>query len=312
MNESRFVVAVGGANMDVHGAPHEQLRLHDSNPGNVCASPGGTARNIAENLARLNIDCHLLTALGNDHYGDLLVEQGRAAGIHMSAVTRLEAETTSTYLSVLDSTGNLLVAISDMSIFEKLGPEKVEQHRKLLAQAAVIVVDTNLSENTLAYLTDQYADRPIFVDTVSSTKAINIKPYLNTVHTILPNLIEAEALSGIKGENKQGLENIAQWFHDKGVQRVFVTLGEKGVFFSGASQKGMIAPDNAVAAMNVNGAGDAFTAAMTAAWVKEWPLDRSLEFAMVAASHTLSDSATVSPTISEAVLLRLGEQQDAS
>ncbi|MGI9288386.1 MAG: PfkB family carbohydrate kinase [Pseudomonadales bacterium] len=308
MSDKHYIAAVGGANIDVHGISYDEPRLHDSNPGRVCTSPGGTARNIAENLARLGIDAHLLTAVGGDHYGDVLLKQGHAAGIDMSAVAQIEAQTTSTYLSVLDSTGNMLVSISDMSILEKLDPETIEQHHRLLEQAAVIVVDTNLSDNTLAYITDQFAAQPIFVDTVSSTKAINIRPYLYAVHTIVPNLIEAEALSGVRGENNQGLENIAQWFHGEGVQRVFITLGNKGIFFSTADQQGTIEPSSVNAATNVNGAGDAFTAAMTVAWVKQWPLDRSLEFAMAAASHTLSDAATVSPTISEAIVLQLCEQ----
>ena len=63
------MVIVGGANMDIHGAPNAALRQHDSNPGTVQSSPGGVARNIAENLARLGVDCRLIAAVGNDHHG---------------------------------------------------------------------------------------------------------------------------------------------------------------------------------------------------------------------------------------------------
>ncbi|MGY8794759.1 MAG: PfkB family carbohydrate kinase, partial [Woeseiales bacterium] len=88
ISDKPFSVVVGGANMDICGAPSSNLRLQDSNPGKVTSSPGGVARNIAENLARLGIDCRLIAAIGTDHHGDLLVKQGEAAGIDMRYVLR--------------------------------------------------------------------------------------------------------------------------------------------------------------------------------------------------------------------------------
>ena len=66
-----FVALVGGANMDICASPASRMRMHDSNPGSVVTSPGGVARNMAENLARLGVDCRLVAAVGADHYGDL-------------------------------------------------------------------------------------------------------------------------------------------------------------------------------------------------------------------------------------------------
>lgn len=311
ISQSPFVVALGGANMDVHGSPAATPRPRDSNPGTVQMSAGGVARNIAENLARLGIDCRLIAALGNDHYGDLLIRQGRAAGIDMRRVLRLDAEATSTYLSVLDEAGDMLVAISDMSILDKLDAERLAIHEQVLRQAAILVLDTNLGDSALAYLTGKFAGQPIFVDTVSTTKAIGIRPYLDAVHTILPSRIEAEALSGISGNSKRGLKDIARWFHDRGVRRVFITLGRKGVFFSAEGEQDTVAPIRADSATNANGAGDAFAAGIAAAWLKQWPLRESIEFALAAASHTLANSATVSNTLSMSAIRRLCEEQRA-
>ena len=293
ISDEPFVVTLGGASMDVHGSPNAALRPRDSNPGTVQMSPGGVARNIAENLARLGIDC----------------QQGRAAGIDMQYVLRFDEQATSTYLSVLDESGDMIVGISDMSVLDKLDAERLQQHERLLRQAAVIVIDTNLGDSALAYLTGKFAEQMIFVDTVSTTKAVRIKPYLNAVHTILPSRIEAEELSGMSGRNKRGLKNIARWFHDQGVQRVFVTLGRKGVFFSVEGEQEIVAPVKTSATVNANGAGDAFAAGMTAAWLNEWPLEQSVEFALAAAGHTLSNPATVSTTLSVNAVQRLCEQQ---
>jgi len=311
VSEMPFVVAVGGANMDIHGTPHAKLRSRDSNPGSVRTTPGGVARNIAENLARLGIDCRLIAPLGNDHYGDLLLRQGRDAGIDMRHTLRLDDRATSTYLSVIDESGDMLVAISDMEILNALDANRLEKHDRMLREAAAIVVDANLSDSALAYVMNKHSNRPIFVDTVSTTKAVRIKPHLAAVHTIFPSVIEAEALSGMKGSNLRGLKRIADWFHDQGPKQVFITRGPDGAFFSGGGEQTTLPPIRRKTAINAGGAGDAFAAGVIAAWLRNRTLRECVQFAMAAASHTLLDAETVSPTLSEKAVNLLCEEHYA-
>lgn len=42
-----YVTVVGGANLDISGAPFKELIQRDSNPGLVTSSPGGVGRNIS-------------------------------------------------------------------------------------------------------------------------------------------------------------------------------------------------------------------------------------------------------------------------
>ena len=72
---------VGGANIDIEGRLHGQLLFADSNPGKTSRSPGGVGRNIAENLARLEIPTRLITALGRDHNGTWLHDETVSAGV---------------------------------------------------------------------------------------------------------------------------------------------------------------------------------------------------------------------------------------
>lgn len=310
--DSPFVAAIGGASMDVHGAPDKRMRLNDSNPGTVTTTPGGVARNVAENLARLDVDCRLIAAVGQDDYGEALIDQGRAAGIDMRHVLRIGHVKTSTYLSVLDDGGDMLVGVSDMAAIEALDADSLEACDEMLRNAAAIVIDTNLSDSALAYLSGRFADRPIFADTVSTTKALRLAPYLDAVHSLFPSLIEAETLSGIGGSTRAGQKAIAAWFHERGVQRVFITLGRKGVFFSADGEQGVRAPLRTIRAANAGGAGDAFVAGMVAAWLDEQDLDASIEFGLAAASLTLADSATVSASMSCAALRRLTEKHRAA
>ena len=304
-NANPYAVVIGGANIDICGAPTNTLIHNDSNIGDVTTSPGGVARNIAENLSLMDIDCRLIAAVGADHYGDLLIEQGESAGIDMTHILRVGNMKTSIYLSVLDNEGDMLVAINDMGIVDHLDKNYLKTMDQAISQAKAIVVDTNLSEDTLAYLMETYADQDIIIDTVSSTKAMRAKPHLNSIHTLKANRQEAEALCG----THDNLSDMATWFHEKGVKRIFITLGSEGVFHSDGVEQGQETMSSSDPVINASGAGDAFVAGITYAWFQGWKLTKSTQFAISAATVALAHKSTINPAMSVAVINKIREQE---
>jgi hypothetical protein len=154
--DTSFVTVVGGANIDIHGKSTRALRANDSNPGTVCISAGGVARNIAENLVRLGVDCRLITAVGHDHNGRTLIRLADEAGIDTRYVQEIASAQTSTYLSVIDASGDMTVAIADMDITDQLTPARLRPYQSMLNQSSLIVLDTNLPDSTLAWLAREF------------------------------------------------------------------------------------------------------------------------------------------------------------
>jgi len=303
---------IGGANIDIHGRSTNALRSNDSNPGTVNTSAGGVARNIAENLARLGVDCRLISAVGNDHYGRMLLRLCRDAGIDMQYVQEIESARTSTYLSVLDDKGDMQVAVADMSIVDKLGEERLRPRRAMLDRSSLMMLDANLPDDALAWLTGTFVDKTIFADTVSTTKAIRIKPYLRSIHTLKTCTIEAEALTGCEARTQTQLRELASQLHAQGVKRVFVTRGDKGVFYSAGDAHGVRKMQRDKRDVhNAGGAGDAFLAGLAFAWLEDMSLNESVQFALAAADITLSHPATSSPALSIAAINRAMESQRA-
>ena len=312
LSNPSFVAVIGGANMDIHGKSDNTLRSNDSNPGTVHTSAGGVARNIAESLARLGVDCRLISAVGNDQQGRMLLQLSREAGIDMQHVQRLESAATSTYLSVLDHTGDMQVAVADMSIIDELSADRLRQYRAMLNQASLIILDTNLPDDALAWLAGTFTRHAVFVDTVSTAKAVQIKPYLSSVHTLKTSAIEAEALAGLRARTLPELRTLADWVHAQGVERLFVTRGAQGVFYSTSDAQGVDKlkfPRHDV--KNTGGAGDAFLATLAYAWLEDWALEKSLQYALAAADVTLSHRATSSPALSLSAINQTVENQRA-
>ena len=57
----RYVVVIGGMNMDICGRPNGTVVNRDSNPGVVSLSAGGVGQNIAQNMAHLGMPTYLIT-----------------------------------------------------------------------------------------------------------------------------------------------------------------------------------------------------------------------------------------------------------
>jgi pseudouridine kinase len=312
LSDAPFVAVIGGANIDIHGISTHTLRSNDSNPGEVHIAAGGVARNIAENLARLGADTRLISAVGDDHHGQVLMRLSREAGINVQNVIEVPSATTSTYLSVLDDTGDMLVGINDMSIIDKLTVDRLQPLQAMLKQSSLVVLDANLPDDTLAWLAETFSDAPLFADTVSTAKVPRLRPHLQNIHTLKTGTIEVEALMGQEARSKAQLIKVANMLHGEGVKRVFITRGEKGVFFSDNGKHGTQTVQRSNKDIrNAGGAGDAFLAGLAYAWLEDWPLQESVQFSMAAADITLSHSGTCNPALSLGLVQRAMETQHA-
>ena len=291
-----YVVAIGGATVDIAGFGEKAIRERDSNPGSIRLSHGGVARNIAENLVRLQIDTKLMTALGDDPFGNLIFDRCSDLGIDLSCTKVASGMTTAVYLSVIDHRGDMHVAVSDMRAVDALDIGHLIRHAEVLQKASAIVVDTNLTEEVLLYLIDRFR-RKLFLDTVSAAKAEKVAGRLQNVHTIKPNRAEARMLVGSALSNEGEVRDAVRYFIDRGVRQVAITLGREGVAYGSRNQFEVFRPPPVVP-VNATGAGDAFMAGLVYGKIWNLPLGRTVRFASALAHLTLQDENTNSPDLS--------------
>lgn len=300
-----YIAVIGGANMDLLGTPEGHLTLEDSNPGIITASPGGVGRNIAENIARLGLSVKLFTTVGEDPYGSQLIEATKSAGVDTHYIKRTTEMPTSTYMSVLDETGEMRVALSDMRSMQTLTVDYIKNVDDILKQAQLLVIDTNLDEQVLTHIVTNYRDIPIIVDTVSTAKAKKILPLLSFLYCIKPNRLEAEILWGRSIRNEQDLTDALMFFSEKGITVPMISFGKEGVYYlnDGKLRK---QEQKKVSVINANGAGDAFIAGIAYGLFQQSELEDTVAFATATAALALEVPSTVNQTLSvEAVQSKL-------
>jgi pseudouridine kinase len=291
------VIVIGGANVDIKAKAQGELLSGTSNPGRVAIASGGVARNIAHNLARLDVPVALISAVGSDTFGRTLIAETEAAGVDCAMVLTT-SKPTGSYIAVLDTKGELAMGVNDMSVIDEVTPGVLSAHEHRLQSARLILADCNLPEESLHWLA-QFAGK-LIVEPVSVAKSEKVR-VLAGVETfgLTLNRRQAEHLSGV-----EAFDAIAV-LHERGFEHVVLTLGPDGAV---AARKGE-APVHIAAFANeprdVTGAGDAAVAGFIFGLLEGADLVEAARLGQAAASLTVAGLGSVSPDLSRARLLSL-------
>lgn len=299
MSARRYVAVVGAVNMDICGRPLKKLIFRDSNPGTVRLTPGGVGRNIAHNLRLLGENVTFLTVFGEDAYAETLRRDCAALGMDLSCAETIRGGRTSSYLYITDEHGEMQLGLSDTDISSSITPDYLASHLDVLNGAVAVVMDGNLTEETISWL-GAHCTAPLFADPVSVTKAERMRASLGRVHTFKPNLTEGQNLTG-----ETEPEAIARAMLAQGVQRVFLSMGPDGIL---AAQGDALVhlPCLPTRLVNTTGGGDAVMAALVWSFVHGLDLRASAAAALRAGKCTVEYNGTNNPALSPSLLTENG------
>ncbi|MDO4572427.1 MAG: PfkB family carbohydrate kinase [Clostridia bacterium] len=253
------VFVIGGAAVDITGSPSGVCRMRDSNIGKVRLRAGGVGLNIAAKLAEYPVAVGLITALGAGYRSDMIAAECKKHNVSLAHSLVCDAPC-ATYMCMLDAEGDMLIGISDMKIMNRLSPSWLTPLLDTIDGADMAVLDANLPAESMEFLCD-HLHVPIFYDPVSCAKAQRIGDRLGKCYAVKPNRFEAALLSGCSCDTLKGVYRAADWFLNQGVQRVFISLSEEGVYWADAEGCGHI-PSEAQNVTDASGAGDAMSAAI--------------------------------------------------
>ncbi len=327
------VVVIGGANIDLRGRPTEEvLKRYTSNPGKINVSSGGVGRNIAHNLALLNVPVYLLSAVGDDGEGIRILEETGKAGVKTGQMIISGEHPTGIYLAILDEKGEMEVAVSDMQILEEITVDYLRSKAYLIKESKIVVMDTNLPEESIEYVVDlcNKVKVPLLVEPVSVEKAKKLRRILDgsgkgrgsrrwIIDYITPNEDELYSILRAAAEMDEvedkdvdiDLVKAVGKLKNKGIRNSIVTLGDRGIYVScGKIDKGeqdepvrgkfMASYKSEI--VDVTGAGDALVAGLVYGIYKGYSLEVAARFGLASAALTISTKETVRRDLKEGLL----------
>ena len=288
-----WVVVVGGTNMDVVARTSAPLVAATSNPGHTRISPGGVGRNIAACLGLLGAPVRLVSAVGDDAFGDEALRATASCDVDVSAVRRAPGRT-GTYTALLDSYGELVAAVSDMAIIDALELDALH-----LDDAALVVVDGNLAPAQVAKVqaAAAAADVPVAFEPVSVAKAGRLWAQIQGLFLVTPNSDEIGALVGRPHDPWGAVFDL----YDRGVEHVWMREGARGSYLCRRGARPVHLPAIPVDVVDVTGAGDAMLAGWIAAWLLGADPVEAAREGHRAAAATIASPHTVRPDLAEAM-----------
>ncbi|QPC82272.1 carbohydrate kinase family protein [Phototrophicus methaneseepsis] len=296
IEEDDFVLVVGSAGIDMKGKPDGPLKSGIPNQGHIRNSVGGVARNIAENLARLEIPVVLLTAVGDDAEGERVIDACEALDIDCDSVLTVDDARTGTYMALLTPEGELDVAISDFEIMRYLTPAYLHENEDLFEDAAMVVIDATMtpeSIKTVFELAEKY-DVPVCADPTTPELATKLCDYIPQLYLVVPNAAETTALCGLQNpaKDRDSAIEAARHLVTLGTEIAVVTVGEEGLSYADSNGGGFIKAPK-VHVVDSTGAGDALSAAIIFGLLNDIAIDDAMKLGVGAAALTLQTRETV-------------------
>ncbi|KAL6218607.1 hypothetical protein ACLB2K_011817 [Fragaria x ananassa] len=252
-HEEAEPVVIGGMVLDIHATPSLPANPRTTTPGKVSYVLGGVARNVAECMSKLGAKPFMISALGLDMAGNLLLEHWESAGLPTEGIWKHQNIETAVVCSILDASGELATAVASVESIDKfLRPEWIERFRCNIRSATVVMVDANLNPSALKSSCQLAAESkiPVWFEPVSVEKSRRINSVVKYISFASPNEDElvamANTLSGgnvfcpieresspskcSKGKLFDMLKPAVWVLLENGIKIVIVTLGPDGVF----------------------------------------------------------------------------------
>jgi pseudouridine kinase len=211
--------------------------------------------------------------------------------------------TTATYLALLNQDNDMEIAISDTSILSKLDKNYLQPIIKKIKPKDILVIDTNLDAKAIDYILKNCKGK-IFVDPISTAKTKKIKPHLNKIYAIKPNILEAEILVNHKILSEKDVVIAAKKISQLGVNKTFISLGKMGAY-GFVDNNGELVIAKKALIKSATGAGDAFMAGLVVSEIRNYSLKETLKYATGCALIALASESTVSNKITDQGVKRL-------
>lgn len=271
--------------------------------GEYAFTPGGKGANAAVAAKAMGCDVVFCSRVGDDAYGDRLVALFKEKGIDTRYVNVDRLEQTGLAVVMLEKNGaNRIIVfggankkISDIDVDSSFScyPDAVLTQFEIRPEA-VIAAARNAAEDGI----------PFFVDAGGITKDFPLER-LEKIEIFSPNEIETEILTGIRPNTLEDcLRASIALCNRVDIKYVVLKLGSRGCYVYDGKYCDLISPYE-VPVLDTTAAGDIFTAALTAEYLRTEKVLDAARFANAAGALAVSKAGAIAsvPTMEEVLAL---------
>lgn len=254
------ISVIGLIFVDMKGLAFGAVIKDTKNLGKVEISHGGVARNAAENIAKMGLNCNFISTVGDDATGSAVVQRLETLGIETDYILSCP-NGMGIWLAVIDHRGDLVASISHQPDFQQIENLVMERIEEIVqgSEAIALDMDVTLPLTRIVIETCRRYQKPVY-GVVGNLGIIGAHPeVLQGVDCFVCNKEEAEILLQTKITTIEQAEKAVRNMVSLGCQSSVITLGAEGaVYFDNRTKEHGHYATQEVEVVDSTGAGDAF------------------------------------------------------
>jgi ribokinase len=266
---------------------------------------GGKGANQAACASRLAAPLGLRVALagrvGVDPFGVLARERLSGFGVSLDAVRDDPANPTGIALIGIDQAGENAITVAGGANMA-LDETDIEAAHVLLSGASVLLLqlETPIAASLAAARLAKAGGAVVILDPAPAPKHGLPDEFWHLADLLTPNETETESLVGVRPTDPEQAALCADRMQAKGLRRVIVKLGARGVYYRDGAESGFVTPF-AVKSVDSVAAGDCFNGGLAVALAQGRRLADAVRFAAAcgALATTRHGAAEAAPTLDE-------------
>lgn len=248
----------------------------------VSYMPGGKGANQAVCAARLGADVTMIGAVGQDEFGNSLLDQMGQNEVNGEFITQVSEVKTGIANIFNVQHDNCIVVIPGANF--SLTPDKIsDEIEALIASADVVLTQLEIPIETVQRVLE--IARKSGVATILNPAPARTLPHelLEVVDYLTPNETEFAMLAGRSFTTNEELSEMMKEWETRYSQTLIVTLGEHGSAHLEDGQL-VVTPAEQVEVVDTTGAGDTYNGALAIGIAEQQPLAEIVRFATKAAA----------------------------
>ena len=258
------IVVIGSTFVDIKGYPDRQYIPAGRNAGRVRQVHGGVARNVAEDIANVELRPTFVTVLDHSGTSTDVLDKLRRHHVNTDYVRRTD-DGLGTWLAIFDNRGDVVSSISRRPELLAIGDILDEKGDEIFENADSIVVEIDMEVPLLKQifaLAERYG-KDIYAVVSNMSIAMERRDLLKRVACVVCNLQEAELLFSEEYEDMTSEEFrfvLVRRVQQAQIPRMVVTMGGDGAVYASLDGESGVCPAGKVDVIDTTGAGDSFFA----------------------------------------------------